>query len=347
MSATRSLYLVARYRAWSIRLPRRQFVATLACAAALLALALAALCLGDTRVAPPDLWRALTGQAPGWLNFLIGQIRLPRLLAALLVGAALGVAGLMLQTLARNRLASPDMMGINDGASFAMALTLLWSPAGLLGPWWLALTGALVTVLLILVAAGGIGSQGYRVVVVGLALANLLKAGFDLVLATLPAMHSGGLFVFSVGSLLGRGYAVALPAALGLLLLLGMLLPWVRTLGMLGLSDDLARGLGVRLPRVQLAALLIAAAMAGLAVSVAGPIGFVAIAAPIVARALAGPASLPLAAAGLMGAFMVLAADTLGRLVAAPVEIPAGVVTGMLGGPFLLWVLLGQRGRRA
>ncbi|HSC79888.1 MAG TPA: iron ABC transporter permease [Chitinolyticbacter sp.] len=340
-----SRYWVWRGAGYSLRASRRQLAVNFASLILLLGLALFALGWGDVKLAPDRVWAALIGDVPGWQGFLLREIRLPRVLAALVVGAALGLSGLLLQTLARNRLASPDMIGLNDGATLAMALTLLWSPAGLLGPWWMALCGALVTTLVILAAAGGMGSQGYRVIVAGIAVASLFKAGFELVLATLPVMHSSGIYVFSIGSLVGRGYPVLWPALAGLGVLVLILLPLARGLGMLGLSDDMAQGLGVGLSRMQLAALLVAAALAGLAVSVAGPVGFVAIVAPIVARRLAGPGCVPLCSAASLGAFIVLLADTLGRSVAAPAEVPAGVVTGVLGGPFLLWVLLAGKGR--
>lgn len=335
-------HLLLRHGRWSLRWSRRAAAIDAACLVAVLLLALAALCWGDIRLAPDELLAALLGDAPGARTFLVQEIRLPRLLAALAVGAALGLAGLLLQTLARNRLAGPDALGLSDGALLAMGLTLLHNPAGLLGPWWHALLGALAAVLLVLAAAGGVGERGYRVLVVGLGMAGLLRAMFELVLATVPATHAGGLYAFSVGSFVGRGYAVAGPALIALALLL-LLLPWAaRPLRLLALPDDIARGLGLRTGRVRLTVLLLAAALAGLGVAVAGPVGFVAIAAPIVARRLVGPGPLPLAAAGLLGAAFTVAADLLGRSLAAPVEIPAGVISGILGGPFMLWVLLAE-----
>lgn len=301
-------------------------------------LALAGLCVGQPLLSPLQLARIGDAQAPHWLPMLVLQIRLPRLLAACVVGAALGLSGYLLQTLARNRLAGPDLMGLNDGALFALALSLLLNPAGLVGPWWCALIGALLTVAFVLVAAGGVGTQGYRVIVVGLGVASLLRAGFDIAMSTLPIMHAGGLYAFSVGSLAGRGLPLVASAAVALLLGLIALVPLQRGLALMGLQDDSVRSLGVRLPQLRLAVLLLAAALAGLAVSVAGPLGFVAIVAPILARH-ADAAAPPWLAAS-VGVMLVLAADLLGRIAVPPAELPAGVVTGLLGGPFLLWLLL-------
>ena len=303
-------------------------------------LALAALAAGHPSLTPLQLLDGLRGSGPGWQQLLVLNIRLPRLIAALVVGAALGSAGMLLQTLARNRLASPDVLGLNDGALMAMALTLLLTPAAMLGPWWCALLGALGTALFVLLAAGGVGTQGYRVLVVGLGVASLLRAGFDLALATLPIFHASGIYAFSVGSLSGRSGGVVTIAAIVLAVLLAASLPLLRSLRLLGLHDDSIRSLGVRLESLRLAVLLLAAALAGLAVSVAGPVGFVAIAAPIFARQLPGAAPVSLWNAAAIGAALVVAADLAGRYLAPPAEVPAGVVSGLLGGPFLLWLLL-------
>jgi iron complex transport system permease protein len=303
-----------------------------------LLLALAGLCIGQPLLSPLQLTRIGDAQAPHWLSMLVLRIRLPRLIAACVVGAALGLSGHLLQTLARNRLAGPDLMGLNDGALFTLALSLLLSPDGFVGPWWCALIGALLTAGFVLIAAGGVGPQGYRVIVVGLGVASLLRAGFDIALSTLPIMHAGGLYAFSVGSLAGRGWPLVLGAALALLLCLVALVPLQRGLALMGLQDDSARSLGLRLPQLRLVVLLLAAALAGVAVSVAGPLSFVAIVAPILARR--ADASAPPWFAAIVGMMLVLAADLLGRVAVAPAELPAGVVTGLLGGPFLLWLLL-------
>ncbi|MEC8850129.1 MAG: iron ABC transporter permease [Pseudomonadota bacterium] len=306
----------------------------------LTALMTAALCVGYPVLTPLQLGAALAGDGPGWLQTLVLNIRLPRLGAALVVGSALGLSGMLLQTLARNRLASPDVLGLNDGALLALALTLLLSPSAVLGPWWCALLGALATAGFTLVAAGGVGTQGYRVLVVGLGIASLLRAGFDIAMATLPIFHASGLYAFSVGSLAGRTGALVTTSAMVLAVLLAASLPLLRPLALLGLHDDSMRSLGLHPERLRLWVLLLAAALAGLAVSLAGPVGFVAIAAPIFARHLPGAGVAPFWGSALLGAALVIAADVAGRLLAQPAEVPAGVVTGLLGGPFLLWLLM-------
>jgi len=324
----------------AVAAPRCAFAAALTIAAALALLALLSLAVGTPTLSPAQLLNAVAGGGPAWLHPLITQIRGPRLLAALVVGAALGVSGALLQTLARNHLAGPDVIGLNDGALLALAISLIASPAGMIGPWWCALLGALATAGLVLAAAGGVGTQGYRVLIVGIGVASLLRAGFDIALSSLPIMHAGSIYAFSVGSLSGRTLNPSLIAAGVFALLMGASLPLSRVLALMGLQDDSIRNLGVDLDRLRLLVLVLAAALAGLAVSVSGPIGFVAIAAPILARRWAASARVALGVSALIGASLVVAADTLGRVIAVPAELPAGVVCGLFGGPFLLRLLL-------
>ncbi|MBD9362874.1 FecCD family ABC transporter permease [Methylomonas fluvii] len=306
----------------------------------LLMLAYAALVAGTPRLSASQVYAGLFGPGADWLSTLVTQFRLPRLCAALVVGIGLGAAGALLQNLTRNRLASPDVLGINDGALLALALSLMLNPTGLLGPWWCAVAGALITAVFTLLAAGGVGTRGYRVLVVGLGIASLLRAGFDIALATLPIFHATGLYAFSVGSLAGRAWPVVTVAAA----LLGILLTacWVisRALALLCLHDDSIRGLGVNLGQLRFTVLMLAAALAGVTVGVGGPIGFVALAAPMLAQRLSPDGGIPVWCSASIGAVLVTGADLLGRIAAAPVEVPVGVVSGFLGGPFLLWLLV-------
>lgn len=321
-----------RPRAWALKG---------ALALALLGLFWLSLLAGELWLSSGQAWRALAGGSSAddaMLAFLVIEVRLPRALAALLVGASLGLAGLLLQTLARNRLASPDVIGVHDGAVLALGAGLWFSGEALLGPWWQALAGALLTLALVLLCAGGVGRQGQRVLVVGLALAALARAGFELLLATVELTHSSALYSFSMGSLLASSYSQLGPISLALAAVLLLLLPWLPGLALLQLGESQAQLLGLNVGRHRAVLLVLAATLAGLAVSVAGPIGFVALLAPLLARRWLGP--LPLLGASLSGAGLTLLADLLGRLLLAPVELPAGVLSSLLGGPLLLWLLL-------
>ncbi|MCH7341884.1 iron ABC transporter permease [Pelomonas sp. CA6] len=321
----------------SPRLAPRRWGANLALALLVLLLLAVSLMAGELRLSVPQLWQAWRGEDEA-ARFLLAEIRLPRALAALLVGFALGVAGLLMQLLARNRLASPDVIGVHDGAVLAMALSLWASGDPLLGPWWQALLGALLALGLVLLASGGVGRQGQRALVVGLAVAALARAGFELVLSTVELMHGSAIYSFSMGSLLASSYELLAPVSLALLVLLALLLPLLPGLELLALGETQAQLLGLRVAPRRLALLCLAAALAGLGVSVAGPVGFVALVAPLLARRWLG--ALPLLGAGLAGAALTLAADLGGRVLLAPHELPAGVLAGMLGGPLLLWLVL-------
>ncbi|MGA8883891.1 MAG: iron ABC transporter permease [Acinetobacter sp.] len=307
--------------------------------AAAFALMLASLMYGEIRLSFHQLWAAMLSQAQPADQLLLEKIRLPRLLAGMLIGGALALSGLLLQLVTKNALASPDVFGISDSAVLALAFTILFSSSPVLGQWWHALFGALACVSIILLAAGGIGTQGYRILVIGIGVATLMKASFDLILSTLPVMHSSSILVFSTGSLIGRSYTILLPASLLILALLSVILLWRRFFSVVVLPDAVIQSIGTSLPSLRFIMICIAAFLAGTAVSIAGPIGFVAIAAPILSFKLFPQNLFPVFPALCIGALMVAAADLLGRTLLAPVEIPAGIISGMIGGPLLLWLL--------
>jgi iron complex transport system permease protein len=308
-------------------------------ALALVPMVLLALCAGASWVTPAQVLTALSGAGPGGLQLLVGELRLPRVVAGLLAGAALGAGGCLVQALSRNRLATPDMLGVSDGATLGIFVGLIAGATGLMGPWWSGPLGALAALAVLVLAAGRMDSRGHAVLVVGIGVASLLRAITELALSRQELMHASALYAWSVGSLAGRGYAAALPLAIGLALLLPPAMLLSRRLELLRLGVDSAASLGVPVRATQWTALLLAVLLAGLAVGVCGPIAFVALAAPFIAcrqRVAVGSAALA-------GALLVAAADTVGRVVLEGAELPAGVICNLLGGPFLLWILLTER----
>lgn len=303
------------------------------------ALIMSSLMYGDIRLSFHQLGLVITHQAQPIDQLLIQNIRLPRLLTGALIGAALALSGLLLQLITKNTLASPDVLGISDSAVLALAFTILLSSSNVLGEWWHALFGAIACVSIILIASGGIGTQGYRILVIGIGMATLMKASFDLILATLPVMHSSNILVFSTGSLIGRSYSVLLPTGLFIFVLVSIIMLWQRFFSVVILPDAVIESIGTSLPALRFIMICIAALLAGTAVSIAGPIGFVAIAAPILSFKLFPQNLFPIFPTLCIGAMMVIAADLLGRTLFAPVEIPAGIISGMIGGPLLLWLL--------
>ena len=273
---------------------------------------------------------------------IVNVLRLPRFVAGALAGAALGAAGCLIQALARNRLATPDLVGVNDGATVGVLLTILGSSAGTIGAWWAGPAGAMAAAALVVALAGGLGTTGYRILVVGVGLSVAIDSITDLVLARQNLHAAQGLLTWTLGYLNGRDYASALPVGLGLAALLPVAALLSRRLRMLNVGDDTAAVLGVSPRATRAQALVIAVVLAGLGVGVAGPIAFVAMAAPVIGSYLSGRSRVPVAVSALSGAVLVSLADTLGRGMGG-VEIPVGVLTSLLGGPFLLWVLLTRK----
>jgi iron complex transport system permease protein len=276
---------------------------------------------------------------------LVQQLRVPRIAAGLAVGAALGVAGVLLQTLARNRLATPDTVGLNDGAT-AFAVASVVAVSTTVTPSAFALVGAATAAALAIGLAGGAGHRGYRFLVVGLGVGAALGAITNLVLARAPIDEANRALPWTIGSLNSRSPTAVTVLAVALAVVLPVAVVLGRQLRLLRLADAVVTGLGQRVRRVRLAVIAVAVVAAGSSVAVAGPLGLVALVAPEIARKAAGPRVVPVVGSALAGALVVLLADLAGRTVAAPLELPAGLVTAVVGGPYLLWLLLTTRTRR-
>ncbi|MCU1618188.1 MAG: Transport system permease protein [Modestobacter sp.] len=329
----------------SVLVDRRAALAAAVLGGLVVVVAAVSLAVGTVRISFLDTLPAALGNGQARDVLLVQRLRLPRVVAGVLVGAALGIAGVLLQTLARNRLATPDTVGLNDGATAFAVASVVAVPSSL-GPATLALVGAATAAALTLGLAGGAGQRGYRFLVVGLGVGAALGALTQLMLARAPIDAANQAFPWTVGSLntrsplaitlLAAGVAVALPVAV----VLG------RQLRMLRLADAVVIGLGLRVGRVRIGVIAVAVVTAGLSIAAAGPLGLVALIAPEVARKAAGPRSVAVIGSALAGALVVLVADLLGRTVAAPLELPVGIVTAVVGGPYLLWLLLTTRTRR-
>ncbi|MBJ3778717.1 FecCD family ABC transporter permease [Acuticoccus mangrovi] len=312
----------------------------------LLVVAMAAsLCLGVRPVSLSEAWQAMV--APDWsdpAHVTILSIRLPRLLAGLVCGAALGAAGMAMQALTRNPLADPGILGVNAGAAFAVtfgSLLLGRADSGVLAV--LAFPGAAVASVVVFGLGGGLRGDAtpVRLTLAGAAFAALLLS----LISAVVMMRGDTLEVvrfWIVGSLAEAAArpltAMTLAALAGGLLALAL----APRLEALALGAALARGLGTRPGSTQAGVLVAVTLLVGAAVALAGPIAFLGLMAPPIARRLVGGALRPgLLAAAVIGASMLLLADTLGRLVFAPAEIRAGVMTALLGGP--AFVLIARR----
>lgn len=312
----------------------------------------ASLCLGPVNMSLSELWAALSraSAADPAHQVIVWELRLPRALLAALVGGALAVAGATFQVLFRNGLADPYVMGASSGAALGatLALSLGWSASsGGLG-WlpWLAFAGALgaVAVALLLAEAGGASSVG-SLLLAGTALSTLLTAAvsFLLLWREQPWFQA---FNWLLGGFSGRNWShVGLAAPY--CLICGGLLWWVgRPLDALATSDETAGSLGLPVRGVRLGLIALATLAVAAAVAVGGVIGFVGLVAPHVGRLWLGAGHrrlLPVST--LLGAILLVWADVAARTVLAPVEVPVGIVTAALGGPFFLYLLKVRGGR--
>ncbi|MFI6814856.1 FecCD family ABC transporter permease [Nonomuraea sp. NPDC050328] len=326
-------------RGLSARLPYRlvlTWLAAMALAAAAFALTVAA---GSGDYAAPI--SALWGVGEPADLFVVQEVRLPRAVAGLLAGAAFGLSGAIFQTATRNPLASPDMLGITQGAGTAVAAGVVFG-AGL-ATQFLGLAGALVAGLLIYLLAWDRGTTGYRVVLVGIGVSWMCVSATAYLVSRAEQYQAARVLGWLVGSLNERTWSHAWPPGLALAVLLPVVLLLARTQRALHLGDDIALGLGVRVQRARLGLLLCGSALAAFATAAAGPVLFVSLAAPLIARRLAGSAAPPLTASAAVGAAVVLAGDLISQRLLEDSVLPVGVVTGVLGAPFLLWRLGSSR----
>lgn len=308
---------------------------------------------GDFPISIPDVVAVLFGGGDRGQRFIVLDLRLPQSLTGALVGAALGVSGAITQAVARNPLASPDIIGITMGASAtAVFVIVLGGGFGVLGSTLVAvglpiaaLIGGLVTAAVIYGLAWRRGIQGYRLVLVGIGINAMLLAVVEWMLVVAEIYEAARATVWLTGSLNARGWEHVVPVALALVVLVPAALVLAHALGALQFGDDTARGLGMRVDRSRSALLVVAVGLAAIATASAGPIAFVALVAPQIAQRLVGAARPPIAASLLVGAALTVLADVIARTM-LPVALPVGIVTAVLGAPYLLF-LLARHGREA
>ncbi|MEV7144244.1 FecCD family ABC transporter permease [Streptomyces tauricus] len=295
---------------------------------------------GDYPVGFTDVVRALFGSGDPGTVLVVEELRLPRALVGLLAGIAFGVSGALFQTMTRNPLASPDMIGLTQGAGTAVVAGIVLGWDGGLGTQALGLLGALVTALTVYALAWRRGTTGYRIILVGIGVAWICTSATDYLVAKGGRFQAQAALGWLVGNLNGRTWDQVGPLAIALAVLLPTALLLGRLLRTLQLGDDVATGLGTRVQPVRLAILLTGVGLIAFATASAGPVAFVALAAPQIAQRLAGTAWPPTVASGLTGALVVLGGDLIARTLVSGTELPVGIVTGVLGAPVLLWLLV-------
>lgn len=310
----------------------------LALAAACIGLGLLALTLGTMPVSLADAVRALAGGATGPVQLVVLKWRLPRILAALCAGAALGMAGALFQTLLRNPLGSPDVIGFDAGAFCGAILAMLSGAAAALVAL-ASFAGGLAAGLLVYAAAGGGRAERYRLILIGIAVGAGFTALNDWLIFTAPLDSALIAASWKQGALAGVDRSRLAIGAAVLLVLLPLGLACRRMMDALALGDDKAMSLGEPPGSARLRLGLLGLCLTATATLIAGPVGFVALIAPHAARRLAGSAGLPLSTSALFGALFLLGSDCVGRLLFAPRSLPVGAVTACLGGVYFVLLL--------
>ncbi|NIH85979.1 FecCD family ABC transporter permease [Amycolatopsis granulosa] len=333
--------------AWTVK-PR--VIAVVVVAAVLLVLVAAInIGMGSSRIGIWDVLETLLGGGTRRERGIIFDLRLPRTLAGVLVGAALGLSGALFQSVARNPLASPDILGITWGAGVGAVTAIVaggyrGQVSGMvsaIGVPVAGLLGGLLAAVLLYALSWRRGVDGYRMVLIGIGLWAISYNIVNWLLAAGDVNDAARATTWLVGNLADTGWDSVGPVAIALAVLVPVTLVCGRTVGGLQFGDDTARGLGIRVDGARGALLLLAATLAAIATAAAGPITFVALATPQIAMRLAKTAQPPLAGSMVLGALLTVGADLLTRLLLP--DLPVGVLTAVLGAPYLIFLFVRSR----
>ncbi|NWL34342.1 iron ABC transporter permease [Paenarthrobacter nitroguajacolicus] len=324
---------------------RRFFLTVLIGLLVLLAgLLVAGALLGDAKLLLGDLVNWLTGQSGTRVSAVLGT-RMPRVLAAVLAGAALALAGALIQAVSRNSLAEPGILGVSGGGGLAAIIVITTVPTA--GSWVVtgsALGGAALSALLVFGLAFRGGLQQNKLVLIGIGISAGLAAAITVLLVTTDPFNQTKALTWLSGSTYGRNFASVLPPLLALVLALPVLAGMRRDLDLIAVDDDSPRVLGIGLSGSRVLLLTVAVLLTAGAVSSVGVIAFVGLVAPHAARTLVGARhSRVLPVAALIGACTVVLADLIGRTVIAPAQIPAGIMTALVGAPYFVYLLWRSR----
>lgn len=320
-------------------LPARRIGLTAAAVVALLLAVLLSLAVGARTIAPSAVLDALLSGGHSNNAEVIREMRVPRTLIGLMVGAALAVAGTALQGITRNPIADPGILGISQGASVGVVLAIAFAGVHTLtGYVWFAFAGAgIASVAVYAIASGGRGGATPVKLALGGAAINALLVSVTTAVLTTKASALDEFRFWNVGSLAGRDAGIVSQVWPFLLVGVVLVLSVARGLDALALGEDMAKGLGQKVATVRIVGGIGATVLTGVGVAAAGPIAFIGLAVPHIARAIVGSDHrwvLPMAA--LLGPVMLLVSDTVGRIVFPPGEVPAGVMTALVGVPFLV-----------
>ncbi len=337
--------LVWRAGPASARFRTRTAVVGLVLVALLLLTSPIALGMGSFQVSVPDVVRALFGQGPQAIQTLVVKWRLSRVVLALLIGVALGASGAVFQSLTRNPLGSPDIVGFGSGAYTGAVVAIILvdpSQASIVTG---ALIGGLLTAAAVYLLAYRQGVQGFRLIVVGIAVTAMLGSATTYLLLHTDLWRAQLAAIWGAGSINGMDWSEVRAVGALLLVSLPAVLVLGRRLSVLELGDDAAAGLGVRVEAVRLGLVLFGVALVAVPSALAGPIQFVALASPHIARALTRGAGAQVVPSALVGAVLMIGCDVIAQHLFAPMILPVGLVTIVLGGAYLTWLIARQARR--
>lgn len=321
------------------RRARRRRIVVGGLVATVVALYVVSLCVGQTFYSPAEVWRVVLGETVPGASFTVGELRLPRATLALLTGLCFGMGGAIFQTMLRNPLASPDIIGVNAGASAAAVVGIVFLSLDGAGVSAFATVAALGTALTIYLLAYKDGGAGARFILIGIGVAAIFNSVVSYVLSRAAEWDLQAAMRWITGNLNGASWDAAVPLAVVMVVAVPAALWLTRDLELMRLGDDAASALGVPVERRRLLLIVVAVALLAFATAAAGPISFVAfLSGPIAARLL-GPVGSPVLAAGLFGSALVLAADLTAQYLLG-LRLPVGVVTGVLGAPYLIFLLI-------
>lgn len=297
------------------------------------------LMLGQSFTPPGDVLRVILGEDVAGASFTVGQLRLPRAILSILAGLSFGLGGVAFQTMLRNPLASPDIIGISSGASaaavFAIVVLSMSGPAVSV----FAVISGLGVALLVYALSFSNGVAGTRLILVGIGVSAMLESFIAYILSSAPAWNMQEAMRWLTGSVNGARLDQVAPLLIALVVFGGLLLSRTRDLESLRLGDDTAAALGTKVAQTRIIVIIAAVGMISFATAIAGPISFVAfLSGPIAARIVRNNGSLLLPSA-LVGAILVLAGDYVGQFM-LPGRYPVGVVTGALGAPYLIYLII-------
>ncbi|MFF5187048.1 FecCD family ABC transporter permease [Streptomyces sp. NPDC000345] len=298
---------------------------------------------GDFPISTGDVVKTLIGEGNPGQELIVNELRLPRVLVGLLVGASLGLGGALFQAVSRNPLGSPDVLGLGQGATAgALVMIVLFSGSTTqvtLG----ALVGGLVTGTAIYLLAWKRGVHGYRLVLVGIGVSAMATAVNGYLITKADFVDAARAVVWMTGTLDGRDWKQVWPLLVLVCVLVPLVLANARGLRMMEMGDDVSHALGVRVERVRLVLMVSAVLLTAAATAAAGPVSFVALTAPQLARRLTRSPGPNLVPSLCMGAALLVTADWASQRLFGDGQLPVGVVTGVLGGVYLLWLLVTER----